>query len=543
MTVDSSHTSRDGASQSEALNLQEYWRVILKRRRLIALAVGAALFVAIISSIVTTPTYRATVLINVEPEKASAFDVGTTPQVYSGHDPAFVPTQTRLMTSREVAERVVRRLKLAEANEVTPQSTGFVRSLGGSSKPSSERAREYVVSAAARSVQGGADTRPIRGTNLVELSYTAASPQLAADVANALADSYIDWNLESKFAVVGQASRFLGTQIEQLKAEIDEKERALLVYGAQTDIVSVDPQTNITMQKLESINRDLAAAVSDRVAKEARYYELQNARPESIADTLTGLVSQIRTDLAKLERDYADKLNLYKPEWPAMLHLKAQIDKGRQNLDEVINETVSKARDNARTEYLAARRREESLAGVLQGGKREAMALNSNAVEYNNLRTEVETTRQLLDNLLKRQAETEVASRLRGERVSNIRVVDRALPPSSRFRPSYKRNGLGALFFGLLAGLGLAFLLEYLDRSIRSIDQVENVLGLPALGIVPAMGAQAKSYGYGLKGRTKTTGSAENVRVELIHTSSRARRSQRRTGHFGLACSCRGPAG
>ncbi len=284
--------------------------------------------------------------------------------------------------------------------------------------------------------------------------------------------------------------------------------------------MSVDPQTNITMQRLESLNRDYSASVADRVSKEARYFELQNARPESIADTLsTGLVSQLRTDLARLERDYAEKLNLYKPEWPAMQQLKAQIDKGRQNLTEVINETVSKARDNARTEYMAARRREESLAGVLQGGKREAMALNTNAVEYNNLKTEVETRRALLDSLAKRQAETEVSSRLRGERVSNIRVVDRALPPSSRFRPSYRRNALLALFFGLAAGLGLAFLLEYLDRSIRSTDQVEDLLGLPALGIIPSVGTAARlTYGYGYL-RKKAAMSGAETAVELIpHT-------------------------
>ncbi|MGH9459362.1 MAG: GumC family protein, partial [Thermoanaerobaculia bacterium] len=441
-----------------ALNLHEYWRIVVKRKWLIAIVVVASLAVAFFASILTTPTYKATVLLAVERERASAFDIGNAIPA-AGYDPEFLPTQTRLMQSREVAERVVRRLNLAANPQTSTQSTGFLASLfgGGSDEPKEDAGlvEPSAITAAARNIQAGIETRPVRGTTLIELSYVSADPRLAADVTNALAEAYIDWNLESKFQVVGQASRFLSTQIEQLKTEIETKERELLAYGAETDIVSVDPQTNITLQKLESLNRDYAQAVGDRVTKEARYYELQNARPESIADTLSaGVVSQLRAEVSRLEREYADKLNLYKPEWPAMQQLKSQIDKGKQNLAEAIDETVTKARDNARTEYLAARRREQSLVAVLQGQKQEAMTLNSNAVEYNNLRTEVETRRALLDNLMEQQAETEVASRLRGERVSNIRIVDAALPPTYRFRPSYRSNATRGLLFGLAIGLG-----------------------------------------------------------------------------------------
>src|SRR5262249_33475189 len=153
----------------------------------------------------------------------------------------------------------------------------------------------------------------------------------------------------------GQASQFLAAQIEQLKQEIDNKERQLQAYSRQKDIVSVDPQSNVTLQKLESLNRDYAGAVADRVAKEARYHEVSTAPPYAIADTLSnGLVSQLRNEQARLEREYAEKLNLFKPEWPAMQQLKAQIDKGRQHLDSVISETVSKAREIAKSDYLTA---------------------------------------------------------------------------------------------------------------------------------------------------------------------------------------------
>ena len=509
----------DGFSTGQQVHLAEYWDVVVKRRRLIGLCVALALIVGAVISLLSRPTYRATTTLDIEKDKASPVDVTSGPVSYVGYDVEFLPTQTKLMKSREVAERVVQRLNLAQSADFNPGRKGFSQNTDVVTSGKDSIARTALA------VQKLVEVVPIRGTNLVELSYVASSPKLAADVANSIADAYIDWNLESKFQVVGQASQFLTTQIEQLKGEIDRKEQQLQAYGRSKDIVSVDPHANGTLQNLESLNKDYSDAVADRVAKEARYHEVQTARPDTIADTLSnGLVTQLRQDEAKLERDYAEKLNLFKPEWPAMQQLKAQIEKSHQHLDSVIQETVSKARDVARNDYLTALRREESLKGVLQGQKGEAMTLNSNAVEYTNLKTEVDTKRNMLDTLLKKNAETEVTSRLRGERLSNIRVVDRALPPSMRFRPSYRQNGLLSLFLGAALGIGLAFLLEYLDRSLRTAEQVERVLRLPALGIIPAVGAEGAGYGYGygyglraLRGKKNAEGGrADKIPIELL---------------------------
>lgn len=495
-------------TRTDDLHLAEYWGMVWKHRRVVLLCVIAALVATTIVSVISTPTYRATVVLNVEREKASPLDLGGNVPAYAPYDPEFLPTQTRLMQSREIAERVVQRLQLTDNPQFMQRKAAAFRGKNDDSDSD----------AAAIAVQKAIETSPVRRTNLVELSVTSRSPKLASDIANAVAESYIDWNVESKYLVVGQATRFLTTQIEQLKSEIQSKEQQLQAYGREKDIVSTDAAGNVTMQKLESLNKDYADAVADRVAKEARYYELQTAKPEAIADSLSnGLVSQLRNDQARLEREYAEKLNLYKPEWPAMQQLRAQIEKGRQHLASVIQETVLKARDVARTEYLTAQRREGSLKGVLQGQKTEAMALNSNAVEYNNLKNEVEAKRTLLDTLLKRQAETEVSSRLRGERVSNVRIVDRALKPKSRYRPSYTRNAAFGLFAGLALGIAFAFLLEYLDRSLRSIEQVERFLGLPALGIVPAVAAATgTAYGYGKKKRSLKIAQDKNVQIELL---------------------------
>ncbi|MFA6958602.1 MAG: polysaccharide biosynthesis tyrosine autokinase [Thermoanaerobaculia bacterium] len=518
-------------NQGSEFQLTEYWGVIVKRARLIVLCVALALSVAALRSLMARPTYMAVVTIDIGKERTTPYDVSNSAAFYSFWDPEYLPTQTRLIRSREVAARVVRKLNLLQSPEFNPgarQST---------SKEEIAKAEARVTAAALR-LQGGVGVNEVKGTNLVEVSFVGLSPDFAADVANAVAEAYIDWSLEAKYSTLGKAERFIGAQVEQLKSEIADKERELQSYGREKGIVSTERDTNITLNNLESLNKEYASAIADRVAKQARYTEYQNARPEALADNLSSTVSAMSQEQSKMEREYAEKLSMFKPEWPAMQQLKAQIEKGRTELEAATRQTVERARENARTEYLTALRREQTLQGVLAGQKGEAMDLNTASIEYNNLYTEVQTKRQLLDDLMKRKNETEMTSRLQSERVSNIRIVDRALPPGGRFSPSYAKNMMVALMFGLLVGCGLAFLLEYLDRSLRTIKQVEQYLKLPALGLIPrvgeaTLGAYGHSYGYGYgakrrkkkldEPKTELQKETAGVSIELLpHTKPRS---------------------
>jgi uncharacterized protein involved in exopolysaccharide biosynthesis len=220
---------------------------------------------ALLICILTDRQYRAVVTVNVERDAGRLFDVSQ--EGYGVWDPTFLPTQVRLIHSREIGERVITRLDLLGNAEVAPQRSGFFRFL--------EQEPAGDLASAAQRVQSRVTVTPIATTNLIELAYVGHDPKLTADIANAVAETYIDWGVEAKFQVVGQASRFLATQIEQLKGDVEQKEQQLRAYGQLKDIVSVDPKTNVTLQKLEMLNHDYAQAVSDRVTKEARLYELQ----------------------------------------------------------------------------------------------------------------------------------------------------------------------------------------------------------------------------------------------------------------------------
>ncbi len=471
----------------------DFFGVLRRHWRLLSVVWCTVVVGAILLYFITPRQYRATTTLQIEPQDTGTIAVEDL-LGFSNASVEYYQTQYRLLQSRGLAERVVERLNLADNAFFNPPRSPLLAWLRD---PLDEMDDAVVLGELASDLLGDLDVSPIRRTHLVEVSYTAPTPELAARVANGVADAFIDWGIEKRFRTVGQASSFLSAQIEALKQEIADREAQLQAYSRRTDIVALDPQSNVTLQSLEALNRDYIAAVSQRIQSESTYRELTSTSKDSIADTLSGgLVAELRAEQAKLEREYANKLATYKPDWPMMQELKAQIDKGRQNLELVIEETVSKARETARTEYQTALRREQSLSAELNRKKSEAMELNSAAVEYNNLKVEVSTRRGLLDELLRSQSETMVASRLENSRESNIVVVDAALRPLRAHRPLLPLNlGIG-IFFGFFLGIVTAFVVEYLDRTIKAPEEIEQLLRVPVLGAIPDTTARYAGYGY-----------------------------------------------
>jgi polysaccharide biosynthesis transport protein len=476
--------------------LSAYVDVIRRQFRLIGACILAALLAAGVISWLSTPMYRGTTLLNLDSEAGSSFDVAGTPGRNATPDAETFATETQLMRNRQVAERVVAKLKLAGGSEAADPGS-------------------VAATKAALQIQHSIEVLPVRGTNLIQLSYIADSPQKAAELANAVAEAYIDWKLDLKFRVIGQASKFLASQIEEAKRALSEKEQRLLAMGRQKDILEIAPQANPTLQKLTALSQDVTSTMADRISKETRYAELQKANPDFLPESLTtAAILQQRSDLTRLEREYNDKLSVFKPEWPAMQALQAQIEKARSDLKIATREAVAKAREAARADYEMALRREGSVKEALQRQRSDAMSMSRGAIDYNNLRVEVETQRALVDNLLKREAEMQVLLRLQGERLTNVRIVESALPPAAPFKPSYPKNALLGLFAGLLGGAGLAFLLDSLDRSLRSAEQVTQHLRLPVLGIIPPSQAvldHGYGYGYGSSDRLSEGGASSSL--------------------------------
>ncbi|MFP3939035.1 MAG: GumC family protein [Thermoanaerobaculia bacterium] len=486
------------------LHLVDYLEKLRRHWKLAVLCVLVSVLGATVFYLITPKEYQAKARIQIERQAASPLNSGQNAWVESLWNMEFYPTQYRLLESRGLAERVVVNLGLADDQFFNPGGRSLVAPApGGQASEDPEQVDERVLGQMAQRLRTGLEVNPVRDTQLVDVVYKSSSPQFAARVANGFADAFIDWGVSSRQHTVGWASSFLESQIESLKQEIQEKEAKLRDFSRSSDIV-LDRDSNVVLEQLQSFNQDFIAAKARRVEAEARYKELLETPRQEVADRYSdGTVSELMREHRSLEREYRTKLQTYKPDWPEMVELRARIEDSEKNLQKVIGEQVENAKETAYAEYQTALRRERALQEELDLQKNQLLDQSSDAVELTNLQVEIATSRDLMDQLLRQQSETEVAARLQTSRESNIRVVDRALVPSSAFRPSLRQNlGMG-LGLGLLLGLGAVFLVEYMDRTLKTPEDVERHLRLPNLAVVPDVSSgggrygRKAAYGYG----------------------------------------------
>ena len=472
-------------------NLAEYLGMVRRHWKLAAVCGVLGLAAAGIHYAITPKAYQATATLQIERRNLTPVGNGENPWYENYWNMEFYPTQYELLQSRGLAERVVKSLDLME-------DPGFNPGRREASAGATAEDDEAVLGSLANQVRGGLSVEPVRNTQLVQIHFQASTPDFAAKAANGFAEAFIDMGVEDRFASAGKASTFITSQIETLKQEIQDKETQLQAFSRRTDIVTLDPGANVTLQRLEALNSQVMEARKQRIERESQYREIAGRPKEALADSLAGggVVSDQRGQLLALEREYETKLKTYKPDFPDMITLKAEIEKARQSLKEVVNEQVDKARSGAFGDYQTALRQEQALQSELDRLKGEAIDQNSAAVTYTNLKVEIEARRTLLNELLKKQSETEVAVRLQDTRESNVRIIDKALVPGGAFRPSLRQDVSYGLLLGLLFGVGCAVLIEVLDRTVKAPEEIERRLGLPTLAVIQDLSESGKTYGY-----------------------------------------------
>lgn len=474
-----------GALAGEADNefhLAEYLEKLRRRWKIVLAVVTLALGLGAFHTFTTPAVYQAQARIQIERRTLSPIASSSSPWVENWWNMEYYPTQYELLRSRGLAEKVAEVLQLPET-----QAQG--------------RNDPDTLGQLAAGLQGGLSISPVRSTQLVDIIYRSGDAEFAAKAANAFAETFIDWGITTRTDTAGRASTFLTSQIEVVKSEIATKDAELQRLSRRTEIVSLDRDSNVDLQRLENFTTSMSEATADRIAKEAALREILTGPPEEVAERVAGtLVNDLKRDINKLEQQYTDGLQKYKPEYREMVELKGSIDSAKARLAKVVRENVDTAKKLAQAEFQTAQRREGGISGQVNSARSALLDQNSVAAEYANLNSEIEGQRKLLNELLQRQNETGVTANLQGTRESNVRVVDRAMVPGGAIEPSLRSDLSRAMLFGLLAGLGLAFLLDYMDRTVKTADEVERRLGLPNLAVIPDVSSGGRSYdkgGYG----------------------------------------------
>jgi capsular exopolysaccharide synthesis family protein len=274
-----------------------------------------------------------------------------------------------------------------------------------------------------------------------------------------------------------------------MKAKLEKAEEKLNEYAASKQIIFLgydrDDQgrmgegKNITTKKLEDISNELTEATSDRIQKEMIYKELIAGQPESSSYVMSNpTIQELRSELAKLDAEYHNNLTVYKPKYPKMVRIKSQIDVLKKRIDAETKDQISRARKD----YQTAAKREQFFKSAFENQKNEALDLNLRSIQYTILKREVETNRELYNNLLQRMKEIGISANIVA---SNIQLIDWAEIPKSPFKPNKKRNIMLSIIFGLFGGIGLAFFTEYLDNTVKTPEDIEKRMHMPSLGLVP----------------------------------------------------------
>jgi polysaccharide biosynthesis transport protein len=508
---------------TQEVHLSHYWNVIYKRWKVALSIVAVVMLGTFLASTFAKPLYRSVIQIQIERENQNQLTVDDLFGI-AASDQEFLQTQYVLLKSRGLAERVIDDQKLLSDPDFYPAG------IGGKSAAQIAQARQSMVASLIAQI----DVVPVRNTSLVEVGCIARTPRLAQKIAEGVGDSYIRLNNEQKFESVRQASDFLDRQIAQLRADIEVTRRQIQQFGETKGILSNADASNIPFQRLMKLTADLQNATNLRLEKQNAYNSISNANPESV----TGgdpLVSQLTEEESRKQREYNQELTIFKPDYPQVVALKSSIEKTHQSRMAAISSAVARARDAAHRDFVAAQQSEEQMYAATSAQKRETMTLNATAAGLGDLTRTLESKQSLLDTIQKRQNETEVTARLRGSASStNIHFVDHAPLPTARFNVTMKKNLQSAFPLGVVLGLAAIFFLEYMDRSIKTPEELERVTKFASLGVIPAAGSTGRaadgsgSYGisYG-RGTAKLRPVVETGEIQsgidlLPHSDSRS---------------------
>ncbi len=457
------------------MTIIDYWRILLKRAWLIITATIIALAASIIITARTTPIYEAVARISIGANNSVQMlglkDMnGQSAEEYDYT--VSLETQSKILQSDAMALQTARDMHLERRVGIAPAAAN-------AAPVADVKADARLITA----IKGGLRVAQVPNTRLLEIHFHSPDPKFAADATNALINTYQERNIKTQYDSTMQAANWLGGQLADLQIRVESSQEKLVQYQREHEILGADDKNNIITVKLEALNRELSSAESDRIQKQAMYEWSAREVPETPLDSKDGktgsdALSKLHADETALKMQIAQASVRFGPNHPKVQELNNQLEE----LSKAISAEKQKMVVRLRNDYLAAQQREKMLRDAFEQQKQEANKLNQSAIEYNVLKHDADSNRQLYDSLLQKLKEAGLAAGLRS---SNVSIVDPARVPQAPIIPNRQRNLSFGLLLGLVSGVLLAFGLEAMDNTVSTGEIAELSTGLPCLGMVP----------------------------------------------------------
>ena len=472
-------------------HLSEYYYILRKHIWTVVASLVIIVTLTMLFTFLMKPIYRATATLAIEKERGRSPLTGDTIDYESYLNQSItLNTHLKLITSRPIMKKVASELNLDKETEleVSPwrkllsQFKKNIKLLLGRE----ERfiSTEERLEALAGALSSKTDIELIRDTILLKINVEDQDPVLARDIANAIAKIYIEFNISNRLEYSQNTLTWMSDQLYEVKKRLEDSEAEFLEYKQNEKIFSVEGRQKVIDQKIQEFNDAYLEARNSRLSLDAKLSELKNrlatkgdimqARSlltNTLIDNLYGQLLDMEVELSRLNK-------VYKEKHPKVVQIQTQIDNTNAKLKEEIDKEV-KSMESERTVLLE---REKVLQTTLSDFENDALDTNKKELKYTILQRNVQTNQNLYDTLLSKVKEADITGNID---VSNIRITEEAVMPASPVKPKKKLNLMLSVIFGLMTGAGLAFLWEYLDRSLRTEEDVRRYLGLPVLSVIP----------------------------------------------------------
>ena len=511
---------------TEEVHLRDYWRVIRKRQSLVLAVFLCTVLASALFILTATPIYTAATTLLIERKAPQAIDIqGALSEAQTPDEYDYYRTQYEILKSRGLAIRVIQEENLesnplfsgegAQKGLITKLwagATAWVGAIFSSGSP----LKSDGVSVDPRTIDAYLEkmleVKPVPRTRLVKVAFSTPDPELSAQVVNVHVQAYIHQGVELRAQANEEAQGFLEEKLVELKERVEKSEVALNSYRRDKGILSLDDKENIVVDRLTDLNKRLTEAEAERIALEAKVFLIRQKDYDSLPDVVSNtLIQTLKGQQTVLEGEYAQLASQFKADYPRVAQLKAQLGETQRRLSREIQKVVA----SIQAAYLTAEANEKGLRDKMEQQKAATLSLKDASVNYAILAREVDTNRQLYDSVLQRMKEMGVAAEVR---TSNVSIIDPAEPPLYPSRPRKLLSLLLSAVVGLMAGVGMAFFLEYLDNSLKSPEDVERQLGLPNLAVVPDFlsvehhdDASGKTLLDGIKGKTPLNGKKDKT--------------------------------
>jgi succinoglycan biosynthesis transport protein ExoP len=460
-------------------HLIDYIRILRKHQWLILTFLVTVVTLVSIATFKMKPVYQATARIEIDRDAPviSPFQAADSDGMYEDLE-NYIETQSKILQSDTLALDTIRATGLAD-NPAFGGTPGTATQFPIFSADKPPILRPGILGA----FEGSLSVKRVPNSRLLDVTFESTDPQLTALVLNTHLRKFIEENIQNHLNSTTQASNTLNGQLDELKTKVETSEEARLKYERDNQIWNIDEKQNITTEKLSEINKELTDAQADRIKKQADFELAKGGEVDSIpAIRDSTLIQSLTGKQSELRQQLSEALIRTGPNWPEVQRLQEQV----KNLDALVANEKKNIVGRIEEEFRTAAQRERLLTDALDKQKAETNAMAEKLVQYNILTRDADANKQLYEGLEQKLKEAGISAVLHS---SNIHIVDPAMMPAAPARPNKSRNILMAFLVGLVGGIGLAFLREYMDNTVKTPDDIEMLAKLPSLAVVPSFAA------------------------------------------------------